>query len=344
MKRVWSVLVPILSAIGAGLLAAAMFALASPFVLGFEIGGWRTGPLFTLASFLVLGATLGWLVHYALAPLARWLTAHMLFGEHHEMAGSFLGVVSVIYAVLVAFVVVTAWQGRDYAVSIAAQEQHNVDDLFHLAAADRAPNAEKLMVMLRYYAMYTQDEWYQMRREEELCYDTAEASRQCVRPEGAISNRANELAHCIREFTFALQPTNERERLSYDQEIRIAQALGENREERRLRYQERTLQPVLWLSFILGALILVGMSYCVGGQAHWSQLVRTCALFAMMGMMIALALVFDRPFTGTTQVSPTGWKALLAHFDADLAADKVPYVDLHRICPFEAPTASETRL
>jgi hypothetical protein len=43
--------------------------------------------------------------------------------------------VGVIYAVLVAFVVVTAWQTNDHAKDLTMQEQHEVDDMFHLYAA-----------------------------------------------------------------------------------------------------------------------------------------------------------------------------------------------------------------
>jgi hypothetical protein len=309
----------------------AMGFLALPLLRGVAILTFHTGPPFMLWIYLLLGIAVGVLLHRALAPLSQSLPAHQSTEERDDLAGHFMGVVAVIYAVLVAFVVVTAWQGRSDALSIATQEQHDVDDLFHLVMGHDTPGATAALVMLRYYAMYTQGEWYQMRNEAVLCTDTSESSPECLAPSGTISNRANELAHCIRDYAFRLQAASN-ERANYEETIRMAATFSEDRAERRLRYQNRTLQPVLWLSFVLGAFILVGMTYFVRGQGHRGQLVRTTALFAMMGMMIALALIFDRPFVGTMQVTPNGWKGLVDHFDSDLSSARMRDIDLQHVC------------
>ena len=242
-----------------------------------------------------------------------------------------MGVVAVIYAVLVAFVVVTAWQGRSDAISIATQEQHDADDLFHLVLAHKTGDANGALVMLRYYALYTQGEWYQMRNGDVLCTDTAESNPVCLGPYGAISRRANELAHCIRDYAFGTSGASQGP-ARYEEMIRMTAAFSEDRAERRLRYQDRTLQPILWLAFILGAFILVGMTSFVSGQGHRAQLVRTIAFFAMMGMMIALAFIFDRPFVGSMQVTPNTWRALVDHFDTDLDPALTRDADLKSLC------------
>jgi hypothetical protein len=311
---------------------------ALPLLRGVSILSWHTGPVFMLVIYLLLGTAVGQLLHKALGPMSQSLKDHKGEGERDELAGHFMGVVAVIYAVLVAFVVVNAWQGRSDATSIATQEQHDVDDLFHLILPHNKPESNRVLVMLRYYAMYTQGEWYQMRDAATLCTDTSESSPECLGPAGAISSRANELAHCIRDYAFGLRAVSE-EGASYEEAIRMTAAFSEDRAERRLRYKYRTLQPVLLLSFILGAFILIGMTYFVRGQGHRGQLVRTTALFAMMGMMIALALIFDRPFVGSMQVTPDDWKALVDHFDRDLSEHKIPGADLHKACP---PLADQT--
>lgn len=276
-------------------------------------------PWVVLLIFLTVGVLAGAIVHVALTKINAWLSHRNLLAEHHEIASHFVGVVGVIYAVLVAFVVVTAWQGRDHIQTLTLDEQHNVDDLFHLDDSFDPSDAKKLRLMLRYYTLYTQAQWYQMRDGRALCLDSAASSTDiCLQPEAVISARASELAHCIRESTFRVTPRSRQQEIAYQEGIEIVQRFSENRGERELRYTERTLQPILWLSFIVGALILVGMTYLVAGQDRRSQFVRTVALFSMMGMMIALALVFDRPFSGQRQISPDTWKAMLTHFDADL--------------------------
>jgi hypothetical protein len=308
------------------LLIIAIFVLPSPSPTQFsrlELFVMRMEPRYTLLTFIVLGIIVGLVLHFALIPATVELEKRGLLGKYHELASHTVGVVGVIYAVLVAFVVVTAWQARDHAESLTLQEQHNVDDLFHLDAAYPNEETQRIRIMLKYYTMYTQGEWNQMQQEHELCLDTSASSAACIRPEGAPSRHANILAHCIREHTFALRPTTPQEQVIYQEGIGIVQKFSEARDERRLRYQERTLQPILWLSFILGGLVLVGMTYLIAEQDPKSLAVRTSALFAMIGMMVALGLVFDRPFAGQMQVSGSTWKAMLTHFNHDLLEQRI---------------------
>ena len=295
-------------------------------------------PGLLLIIFILLGIAVGIVVHFAFVPVGKWLSSHKYLREHSETANHFIGVVGVIYAVLVAFVVVTAWQARDHAEEISIQERHNVDDLFHLDDAYRDPkdtayldrNAESVRRMLRAYTTKMQIEWYQMQENVPLCLDTATTGPACeFNGKITVSKRANDLAHCIRERTFALPPTKTQAQVIYRQVIyqegiRLAQNFSENRAERRHHYMEATLQPILWESFFWGALILVGMTYFVGGQDQRSHLSRTAALFAMIGLLVALAFVFDHPFVGSMHINDVDkWNALQVHFDADLNSDKV---------------------
>lgn len=294
-------------------------------------------PVQLLFIWIGLGAAIGVIVHLILIALGRALPP--IKGaprEPHDIEGHFLGVVGVLYAVLVAFVVVTAWQARDQAEAITLQEQHGVDDVFHLYKGYPDMSAQVIMLMLRDYATYTAAEWIQMRYNESLCSDSVDADASCLRPQGAISKHANELAHCIRQSAVLLRPSTLAEQAIYEDAIRTIQNVSELRSERRRRYENRTLQPVLWWSFIVGAVIILVMKYSVVGQ-HWStQVIRSAALFAMVGMMLALALIFDRPFEGEMQVDGSGWYELARHFDGDVVGSVTVYKGLPKICSREA--------
>jgi len=233
--------------------------------------------------------------------------------------------VGVIYAVLIGFVVVTAWAGRDHGIQLTIQEQRSVDDLFHLMGAYPGGEAENIKWSLVDYTGIMVDEWDDMRKEVPLCTDNAAFADPACKPQAySASQRANELAECIRKNVFELAPRIPRQQVISQEGIRLVQNFSESRDERRLHYKERSLQGILWASFILGALILAGMTYFVMGQDWKSQLIRTTALFAMVGMMVALAIVFDRPLTGSMQIPGDEWHTMLAHFDQDIEADAVP--------------------
>ncbi len=304
--------------------------------------GW--GPTALLLLWTAIGTVTGAAVHLVYSTLVGWIgwqksppheAANAPAQESHEFASQFFGVVGVIYAVLVAFVVVTAWQARSDAENLTIEEQHNVDYLFHLNEKYPSENATVIRYLLRDYAVYTLAEWAQMAREAPLCRDISESDITCIDSLGSVSNRANLLAHCIGDLTVAL-PSSTRARgydgneqglwgyrVRYQQDLTVLEGISENRQERRARYNERTVQPILWLAFLFGALILSGMSYFVSGQRARGQLVRTCALFGMVGMMTAVGLVFDRPLAGTTQISGGGWTRLIRHFNHDLLKEPI---------------------
>lgn len=302
------------------------------------------GPTALLVLWTAIGTVTGGAVHFVYTTVLEWAGWQRSTStpgpeaqtrDSLELASQFFAVVGVIYAVLVAFVVVTAWQARSNADDLTIQEQHNVDYLFHLNEPYPSEQAETIRYLLRDYAVNTLAEWAQMARETPLCRDISESDISCFESVGAVSNQANLIAHCIGDLTISLPsyPLNPRYNTSgrklktwqlqelYQQDLTILEGISENRQERRARYNERTLQPILWVAFLLGALLLSGMSYFVSGQRAREQLVRTCALFGMVGMMTAIALVFDRPLAGTTQINGSGWTRLIRHFDHDLTED-----------------------
>ena len=291
-------------------------------------------PIALVFAFVILSAALGLLVDWLLARLSRWLEkGGHLREQHHEIAGHFIGVVGVIYAVLVAFVVVTAWQTNDHAKDLTMQEQHEVDDLFHLDAAFHNLDGDRIRLMLANYSEVMSDEWQEMKRGDQLCLDT---SATCPPSSSKPSQQTNRLAHCIREATFDLVPQTRQQQVVYEEGIRLVQSFSENREERRRRYQERALQGALWFSFILGATILVFMTYFVEGQSRVLHGIRTSGFFAMIGMLVALAFIFDRPFVGASQVSGGEWNVLQTHFAQDLRApttsDRIAAEDVFANC------------
>lgn len=332
--------------------------------------GWE--PIYVLLLWTAIGTLTGGAVHFVytkVLQLAGWeeplAQSDSSAQRSHEFASQFFGVVGVIYAVLVAFVVVTAWQARSYAEDLTIEEQHNVDYLFHLNEGYPSKDARVIRILLRDYAVNTLAEWAQMAREEPLCRDISESDVLCLDYVGAVSRRANDLAHCVADLTISLPsatldsydrkskpakstPAPWANRTLYQQDLSSLEGISENRQERRARYNERTLQPILWQAFLLGALLLSGMSYFVPGQSARGKLVRTCALFGMVGMMTAIALVFDRPLAGTTQINGSGWTRLIRHFDHDLAKDaekhgRVPPGYFATYCKRDESSRSELR-
>jgi hypothetical protein len=318
-------------------LIVAVFVLA---IVLFRNVSWTLGwpPFVFLIAMMALGAGIGVIIHYGLLRLSNWFAGLMQMGEHNEIAGHFLGVMGVIYAVVLAFVVVTAWQQYDHTDEVVLQEQREVNTLFHLMGAYRESNqAVDIQWLLRDYAANTVREWQQMQRAEHpLCpdfifrtssaneADLCASSNPRVDPVFLIAAKpyplrsTNCLAREIMGRVSALQPAGTHDDIIYLQSMGQAESFVQDRTDRLRPYDEPPLPGVLWLSFPLGALILICMTYFIANQDSRSQLLRTSALCAMIGMMTALALIFDHPFTGHAQISKSGWNNLIANFQHEI--------------------------
>jgi predicted PurR-regulated permease PerM len=121
-----------------------------------------------VVTFVVIGVVVGVVSHLIFSPVTELFKEHGYLTEHHELASHFIGIVGVIYAVLVAFVVVTAWQTLDHAEDLTIQEQHNIDDLFHLDGAYPGREAENIRFMLTTYTAVMHDEWKEMQEQKAL--------------------------------------------------------------------------------------------------------------------------------------------------------------------------------
>jgi hypothetical protein len=282
-------------------------------------------PFFVLLVMAALGGAVGVIVHFAFLRISHSLFARMHLSEHNEIAGHFLGVVGVIYAVVLAFVVVTAWQQFDHTEEISLQEQRDVSALFHMMQAyDDKKSANDVVWLLLDYTSNNYREWQQMQRGElPLCPDyfyNTEFSAACPSSGDAppSSKSTTCLTHEILETVTGLHPKSSRDLGIYFQSMSIVQNFVQDRDHRRHHYEEKPLQLILWLSFPFGALILVWMTYFVAKQDSRSQLMRTIALCAMIGLMGALALVFDNPFTGYAGIDGSGWDTMSKHFKLDM--------------------------
>jgi hypothetical protein len=282
--------------------------------------GWETWFLLLVCVFAGIGT--GVVLHFVVSPVGRWFSSHKVLSEHHEIAGHFIGVVGVIYAVLIAFVVVTAWQSHRRAEDLTMDEQRSVGDLFQIDGAYHASyqTANVSRVVLARYLAATSGEWQQMKKGMPLCGEYSKPPKACsIKDKDDVAELATDnCGYDVVQLTFATDPHQADDAVLYHDGVALARTISDERREIRIHYRERTLPSVIWMAFLLGALILATMTYCVTGQNQRSQLVRTASFFGMIGMMVALALVFDHPFMGKMQIDGDDWGSMQEQFEKAL--------------------------
>ena len=230
----------------------------------------------------------------ALAGLlaARRILPRETLALHHDMTGAEFQVVGTIYAVLLAFVVITVWQHHNSITTTVEEEAANLLELRRDAAQYPDAVARPLVAALRAYAeAVVDDEWDAMRH-------------------GGESPRAHEAFENLWRLYRALPVADFRELAAQGETLRRMNDLAGNRNLRLLRARSN-IHPVLWLALLAGAGLTVGFSYFFGVRNLRLHLLTTATFAGTIALFISVIVVLDAPFTRAGSVSPEPFRRVL---------------------------------
>jgi Protein of unknown function (DUF4239) len=246
-------------------------------------------PLSALLVFIVglpvLLAAVGLLLVRAGAP-------HPRLQPHHDVAGYIYSGLAVLYAVLLAFVVVIVWGQFNATHSRVHKEANALGDLFREAQIFPVPTQRAILEAVRSYAKtVVEEEWPAMARREEspTAWQAYSGLWQMVRTvEPRTPAEVNWHAAMLQSLTIVSDCRRDR--------------LADSRE---------TLHPVLWGMLLSGGVINVGYTYLFGVRSLAAHLIITTALTAMMTLLFLVILILDHPFAGSIRIESEPFVELL---------------------------------
>ena len=255
--------------------------------------------------------------------------------DGNHLVGYVFGVCGVVYAVVLAFVVVTAWQQFDHAEEVAVEEQNAAVSLFIILDPYKDSDLSDVKHELQIYAHSMWSDWYFLRKGGTLPADKDApilAPSSCVHkgigslwPHGgdeAQQNRdaAAKAAFCVGTDLSNWQPETASAQADYAASMtRFEHFL--NGRARRVEFANQHLPGIMWGSLIVGAVVILIFTFLFAEKSSWNQIARTAALSAMMGIMFAEALVFDHPFIGPNRIDDSHWRSIACLFDSRLGVD-----------------------
>jgi len=212
---------------------------------------------------------------------------------HHEVAGFLFGVVGVVYAVLLAFIVIIVWQRYYDASQNAAQESNHVGDLWRLAEGFDPQTAALLRTEVIAYGRTVVDrEWPAMAAHQE--------SPESWRAFDRLWSTAT-----------AITPDDPREQALYEQTLDLLSALSDSRR-LRLHDSEHHVPGVLWTALYGGAAVTVIFSYLFQLASFRLQLLMTGQMVALIALVLYVVLALSEPFAGPVRVPPDAMRAQVA--------------------------------
>jgi hypothetical protein len=205
--------------------------------------------------------------------------------QNHEVAGFTFGVIGAFYGLLLAFVIVAAWERFDRADEKVQGEAMSLVSLYRLSKGFPQPLQHNLQQLIRSYADDAIDiEWPGMVR-----YIHG-------RPDNPTSNLG------LWTLVSGYNPPDACQTLLVDKSYDELQQLSEDRTLRYM-YGNEDFPSVVWLVIYAGLFITVGFSYFFGLETFPSQALM-CGIFSsLLGLTILAILELAHPYQGSVVVS-----------------------------------------
>jgi uncharacterized protein DUF4239 len=219
--------------------------------------------------------------------------------KHQDVAGFLIAVVGVIYAVLLAFVVVIVWEDFGSADDTANNEAAAVGNLYRDAVGIGGAQGARLEMAVQTYSLSVADtEWPYMAKHQDGNPETEHALnavwtdvKRLSVPAGSAtaSNFDDQAIHDVSTAT----------------------------EERRTRILESSSQipGTLWAVLILGGIITIAFTYFFAVDSLWNHALMVSALAALIALSLLVILTLNLPYTGDVAVKPEAMHIELASFN-----------------------------
>ena len=244
-------------------------------------------------------SVLGLYVVRRLVPLDR-------LRENHEVAGFTFGVLGAFYGLLLAFVIVAAWERFDLASQEVQKEAVSLAELYRMTTELHDPARAEIHQGIRNYIMDLMDHDWPAMAQSRYTFATA---------------RANSLPiwHLISSY----KATNDRESLVLDKSLDQLDEITDSGADRDLFYAE-SLPTMVWLIIYLGGIIVIAFSYFFGLKAFKSQALMVAIFAGLLGLTILAVQELAHPYQGRQTVSVIPMEHALLQIDAIDAQESQP--------------------
>ena len=226
--------------------------------------------------------------------------------QQNDVAGFLYAVVGVVYAVLLALLVIAVWERYQGARETVESESNAVADIAWLAS--RLPEAERhqLQELARSYAQEVVDEeWPLMEQGIEGERGTPEAW-----------NLVDDMRATLQE----LEPVTEAEAQLYAEGLDQIDRLGDDRR-MRLVAAEEGLPGVLWAVLVFGAVVVIGFTYLFGLENTWAHGLMVAALTAVIALALFTIWAMEYPFSGGARIDQGAFELILERFETSRLSD-----------------------
>ena len=250
-------------------------------------------PLWLVGAAIVCGSVavgcLGLLACHRLVDLE-------LRRRHNDLAGFLIAIVGILYAVLLAFIAVTAWETYAKAGDAVDAEANAVGNMFFDTAGVPHEDALAYRKLLADYIRLVIDEEWPAQHAGRIGTET-------YRKGWLVLGNLN-----VAVARFA--PASQGEANMHTELLQDLNLIFSGRRTRQLAAESR-IPEVIWWIILWGGILTVGFTYLFGSHSLAMHLTMTSGVTASLALVIVLIVAFDYPFRGEVAVDSEAYRAVL---------------------------------
>jgi hypothetical protein len=216
--------------------------------------------------------------------------------QHNDVAGFIYAVVGVIYAVLLALVVIAVWEEHEAAKATVGSEANELAEVFWLAHRFPDPEGHRLQELARTYArVVVEEEWTLMER-------------------GRSSPRAWALLDEMRLGVQDVEVSTSADQVLFEQGLDRVHGLADARRTRLVEAEEG-IPAVLWIVLVFGGIVTVGFTYLFGLENTRTHRLMVAAVAAVIALVLFTIGSLDYPFSGGTHIGTGAFELIQQRFE-----------------------------
>jgi hypothetical protein len=223
---------------------------------------------------------------------------------HNDVAGFIYAALGVIYAVLLALVVISVWEEYQAASETVEQEANAVAEIAWLAHRLPEPEGTHLQELARSYAEEVVHEEYPLMEQGEAPLMTQTQGT----PAGWTL--IDEIRANLQDF----QPHTPAGEQLYAEGLDQVQRLADARR-MRLVAAEEGIPGVLWAVLIFGGVAAIGFTYLFGMDNTWAHRLMVFTLAAVIGLVLFTIGTLEHPFSGGARIGTEAFELILERFE-----------------------------
>jgi hypothetical protein len=256
------------------------------------------------ALYLILTVFVPVLVAVAGLVLVQRLVPPERREGQNNVAGFIYAVLGVIYAVLLALVVIAVWEDFGRARETVESEANATAEIFWLANRLPEPEGHQVQELARSYAReVVHKEWPLMREGRAPLLEQGQAT-----PSGWVL--IDDIRATLQEF----EPNGSAEEALYAEGLDQVEELADARRMRLVAAHEG-IPAVLWVVLVMAGVAAVGFTYVFGLENTWAHRLMVVALAGVIGLVLFTIGAMEHPFSGEARIGTGAFELILERFE-----------------------------